>query len=101
MNHVEPWEVWKLPGGCLLYLHSRFGQLPDTEAPRPESQDTATMMPFGKYRGAPLAAIVNDFAYVEWLLRQPWFGERFPKHWQYLADCLARTRDDAEGPSAA
>jgi hypothetical protein len=31
MNNIEPWEIWELPGGCHLYLHSRFVQLPEKD----------------------------------------------------------------------
>ena len=97
MSNVEPWEIWQLPGGCLLYLHSRFGRLPDEE-PR---EAPFSMMPFGKYRGAPLDAVLDDIAYVEWLLGQRWFGEKFPQQRRYLSNRLWKARDDAEGPSAA
>jgi hypothetical protein len=97
MSNVEPWEIWELPGGCLLYLHSRFGRLPDEDQQQPPP---SMMMPLGKYRGAPIDVVLDDIAYVEWLLRQPWFRERYPTHWRYLADALCRTSDD-EGPGAA
>ena len=97
MSNVEAWEIWQLPGGCLLYLHSRFGRLPDEEPPRAPF----SMMPFGKYRGAPLDAVLDDIAYVEWLLGQRWFGEKFPQQRRYLSNRLWKARDDAEGPSAA
>ena len=58
-------------------------------------------MSFGKYRGAPVAIVVDDVAYCEWLLEKSWFAEKFPQHRKYLADALHRTRNDAEGPSAA
>jgi hypothetical protein len=61
----------------------------------------ASMMPFGKYRGAPLDAVLDDVPYVEWLLAQNWFSERYSQQWQFLADYMARTRDDADGPGAA
>ena len=58
-------------------------------------------MPFGKYRGAPFDALLEDVAYVEWLLGERWFGEKFPIHRQYLADALCRIKDGTGGPSAA
>jgi hypothetical protein len=94
----HPWAVSQLPGGSLLYQHPRF----DTNDRKPTLEDRpTTIMPFGKYCGAPLDALVDDVPYAEWLLRQRWFGERFPHHRQYLVDALCGTRDDAEGPSAA
>ena len=94
MREVEPWEVWQLPGGCLLYLHSRFGRLPDPAPQAPSHHDV--VMPFGKYRGAPLNALVDDVPYAEWLLEQRWFAEKFPQHRQYLTTTLTleRRRDE-------
>jgi hypothetical protein len=94
----RPWAVSQLPGGSLLYRHPRFdaGDRNPTQDERPPA-----IMPFGKYRGEPLDALVDDVAYVEWLLQQRWFGEKFPHHRQYLADTLRRTSAGAGGPSAA
>jgi hypothetical protein len=93
----HPWAVSHLLGGTLLYQHPRF----DTGEREPATKERSAIMPFGKYRGAPLDAVVDDVAYVRWLLQQRWFREKFPFHRQYLADTLCRTRDDTEGPSAA
>lgn len=38
----------------------------------------AQIVPFGKYRGQPVEALAQDDQYREWLMAQPWFGERFP-----------------------
>jgi hypothetical protein len=91
------WAVSQLAGGTLLYQHPQF----DAGDRKPVTERRAAIMPFGKYRGAPLDALLDDVAYVEWLLGKRWFGEKFPLHRQYLADALCRTRDDTEGPSAA
>ena len=100
MSRIESWEVWQLPGGCLLYLHSRFGRLPDAEAAHGPRATDAPTMPFGKYRGAPLDDVVlDDVSYAGWLLDQPWFGQRFPKHHRHLKTMLHR--GGIEGPSAA
>jgi hypothetical protein len=97
-NRPHPWAVSQLPGGSLLYQHPRF----DTGDRNPTQDDRPTaIMPFGKYRGEPLDALIDDVPYAEWLLQQRWFGEKFPHHRQYLADALRRIRADAEGPSAA
>src|SRR6266550_1642755 len=63
---AHPWAVSQLPGGTLLYQHPAF----DTgdRKPSEEERRTATM-PFGKYRGAPLDALVDDVPYAEWLVR--------------------------------
>lgn len=112
--NVEPWEIWQLPGGCLLYLHSRFGRLPDEERsqaplsmmPRGKYRGAAKsapptpssiLMPFGQYKGLPLAVILRDANYVGWLLAQDWFAEKFPEH----RECLAAGINADTGPSAA
>ena len=94
---AHPWVVSQLPGGTLLYQHPKF----DTADRKPVQEQGTAIMPFGKYRGAPLGALVEDVSYVEWLLQQRWFNEKFPQHRRYLVDALCTTRDDAEGPSAA
>lgn len=93
------WEIWQLPSGCLVYLHSRLGSLP--AEPIQHTADKPAIMPFGKYRGAHLDIVLNDPAYAKWLLRQPWFGERYPMHRGCLSEALARRQADAEGPNAA
>jgi hypothetical protein len=35
------------------------------------------IVPFGKYKGQPVEAMVQDTSYVEWLTAQPWFREKF------------------------
>ncbi|HQZ66224.1 MAG TPA: hypothetical protein PLY87_14145 [Planctomycetaceae bacterium] len=35
------------------------------------------LIPFGKYRGMPVEAIIEDRQYAEWLISQGWFRERF------------------------
>lgn len=35
------------------------------------------IIPFGKYKGQPIEAAVQDRQYVDWLTAQPWFKERF------------------------
>jgi hypothetical protein len=76
----HPWAVSQIAGGTLLYQHPRF----DTGDPKPVTEETPAVMPFGKYRGAPLDALVDDVAYVDWLLQQRWFGEKFPQQRRYL-----------------
>ena len=92
------WAVSQLPGGSLLYQHPRFdtGDRKPTQEERPMA-----IMPFGKYRGAPLDAVRADNAYAEWLLRQTWFGERYPEHRRYLLEALTTTQTGAEGPNTA
>ena len=35
------------------------------------------LIPFGKYKGQPIEQLRNDPDYVEWLMGQDWFGQRF------------------------
>src|SRR5436190_22685170 len=35
---------------------------------------TSILMPFGQYKGLPLADILRDINYVGWLLAQDWFA---------------------------
>lgn len=80
-------NVRQLRGGCLLYLHPHFARPPAATAspkrrrkklaePR-NSAGASITMPFGKYRGWPLADVAQDRPYVGWLLAQPWFAEKF------------------------
>jgi hypothetical protein len=39
--------------------------------------ESAKIVPFGKYKGQPVEAMVQDRSYVEWLTAQPWFKEKF------------------------
>jgi uncharacterized protein (DUF3820 family) len=109
----------RLDGGCLLYRLPRvttsateiatagFDEAAVKRARRKRithkdaRKEAMGMMPFGKYRGAPLDALVDDAPYAEWLLGQRWFGEKFPQQRRYLVNKLCRTRDAAEGPNAA
>lgn len=35
------------------------------------------LVPFGKYKGQPVAVMQNDTQYCEWLSTQDWFRERY------------------------
>lgn len=35
------------------------------------------LIPFGKYKGQPVAQLQNDAEYAKWLMQQPWFVERY------------------------
>lgn len=39
--------------------------------------ESAKVVPFGKYKGQPVEAMVEDKPYVEWLTGQPWFKEKY------------------------
>ena len=47
-------------------------------------------VPFGKYKGRPVADMLADAEYMAWLEAQPWFRERF-------ARLLANRDADAAG----
>jgi hypothetical protein len=102
-------ERWLLPGGTVLYEPSCFMTKPGRRAKAPRARRTKTkaprsqaaFMPFGKYRGSPLALVVEDTNYAGWLLRQEWFAAQYPSYRSYLVDALQRTTDADEGPSAA
>ena len=94
---AHPWTVRLLRGGARLYEHPRFNW--PGPAPQTPSHDVV-MMPSGKYRGAPLNALVDDVPYAEWLLEQRWFAEKFPQHRQYLtALTLERGQRERRKPS--
>ena len=56
-----------------------------------------TLMPFGKYRGEPLAVARSDENYRRWLLRQPWFADLFPEIRAFLADGERPAGEPVEG----
>lgn len=88
------WAVRQVQGGALLYEHPRF-----SHRATGEDEMSSMSMPFGRYRGMPLNRVATDTGYVGWLLAQPWFNARFPKHHRLLKAVLAR--NGIEGPSAA
>jgi hypothetical protein len=97
--------VQQLPNGCVIYRHPRFEHTAPPLPPRrtrrktaePQSPAASMTMPFGKYKGRPLADIVEDANYAGWLLLQPWFAEKFPEHRAYIE----AMRNVDTGPSAA
>jgi len=42
-----------------------------------KSSSLNEMIPFGKYKGQPVSQLACDPQYVQWLLSQPWFKERY------------------------
>jgi hypothetical protein len=36
------------------------------------------LIPFGKYKGQPVEVLATDKQYLDWLLSQTWFRERYP-----------------------
>ena len=39
--------------------------------------ETEPLVPFGKYKGKPIASLLNDTKYLEWCKQQEWF-KNFP-----------------------
>lgn len=60
----------------------------------PSEAQAEALVPFGKYKGHPVATLLSDIAYLYWLQQQPWFAEKFG--WilkQRITDELAQTPD--------
>ena len=38
----------------------------------------AQLVPFGKYKGQPVEAMLSDVGYCSWLSEQPWLKDKFP-----------------------
>ncbi|GAA2178879.1 hypothetical protein GCM10009847_10700 [Leucobacter tardus] len=55
-----------------------------------ESQYVFKTMPFGRYRGKPLAKVVRDRSYLRWLLQEPDIQRRYPN---MLAEMKQRRYD--------
>lgn len=46
--------------------------------------DNQKIVPFGKYKGKPLEAMAEDREYLDWLLTQSWFRERFESYYTII-----------------
>jgi hypothetical protein len=57
---------------------------------------TADLVPLGKYKGQPLAALAGDPEYLRWLLAQSWFPERYPKHYTLIVNNFVEAIDTPE-----
>ncbi len=53
-------------------------------------------VPFGKYKGQPPEALLADKSYMEWLLAQPWFREKFATFHQVIINYGAEPQDSPE-----
>lgn len=51
----------------------------DTEVGQGSGGRKEETVPFGKYRGRPVADMLADTEYMAWLEAQPWFRERFSR----------------------
>lgn len=54
------------------------------------------IIPFGKYRGQPIEAIAEDRSYVDWLLAQPWFRERYAGLYSVVINNFCEPSDTPE-----
>jgi hypothetical protein len=46
---------------------------------------TSLIVPFGKYEGMPIEALLKDTSYVQWLMVQPWFTSgKYPRVYQHV-----------------
>jgi len=89
------WDATRLSSGCLLYRHPNFCAPPRRQRVKKmaaAAKPAPMRMPFGKYVGMPVDQVLIDRNYVGWLLAQPWFGEKFPEHRQYLEATYNITR---------
>jgi hypothetical protein len=48
------------------------------------SDQAGNIVPFGKYKGQPLAAMMADRQYCEWLASQGWFAEKYQPIYQIV-----------------
>lgn len=54
------------------------------------------LIPFGKYRGQPLATLAADKQYAEWLTGQPWFRERYSSLYTVVINNFTQSDDSPE-----
>jgi hypothetical protein len=52
------------------------------------------IIPFGKYRGQPVAALAQDQQYAEWLVAQPWFRERYATIYNVIINNFGPASED-------
>lgn len=52
--------------------------------------DAPVLFSFGKYKNQPVALVrQNDPQYLDWLIGQAWFKEKFPRHYTVIINCGA------------
>jgi uncharacterized protein (DUF3820 family) len=82
--------------GATLVTWGPLGATVRNEVGRVEYVDAAKrlaardlpLMPFGKYRGQPLARLSDDRGYLAWLIGQPWLRPEWPNLWEELGRLL-------------
>ena len=57
---------------------------------------TDEVIPFGKYRGQPVAVLQHDRGYLDWLTAQPWFRERYGGLFQIIVNNFAEPSETPE-----
>jgi hypothetical protein len=57
---------------------------------------TSQLVPFGKYKGQPVEAMLGDTGYREWAMAQPWFRERYPAIHQVIVNYGGEPADTPE-----
>jgi hypothetical protein len=62
-------------------------------APQPQVTE---LVPFGKYKGQPLDVLRQDSQYMDWMMAQPWFKERYPKHYSIIINNFAEPSETPE-----
>lgn len=58
--------------------------------------DSGKVVPFGKYRGQPVEALQADRDYVDWLLAQAWFRERYQPIYQIIVNNFGEANETPE-----
>lgn len=56
----------------------------------------SNVVPFGKYKNQPLAALAQDKSYCEWLAGQGWVAEKFPEIHTIIINNFAEPSDTPE-----
>ena len=54
------------------------------------------VVPFGKYRGRPVSAMMADKNYMEWLCNQSWFSQKCPKIYNVIVNNVQQDVDTPE-----
>jgi len=58
--------------------------------------NNGVVVPFGKYKGQPVHVLRNDPRYVEWMLGQDWFRERYQPLYQVIINNFGEPAETPE-----
>lgn len=61
-----------------------------------ESNNTTTLVPFGKYKGKPAEVLRNDPDYCDWLMSQDWFRSRYQGVYNIIINNFTEPADTPE-----